>query len=780
MANKNEEHLSRTQRRSSAGKNKSPKKSGTQKTSKKKLTVGKVLLRTLVTLFILGCLAFLGGVGLFWYYAKDAPKIEDSKLDAASSSTFYAGETAIADLGAERREKVDAQDIPQLLEDAIVSVEDRRFYQHIGVDPIRIVGSALSNVTSGGMQGGSTLTQQLIKLSFFSTKASDQTLKRKAQEAWMAVQLEKEKSKKEILTYYINKVYMSNGISGMQTASTAYFGKPLNELTLAQTALLAGMPQAPESYDPYRHSDLAKKRRDVVLYTMLENKKITQKEYDEAVKTPIADGLIEFEDTRQDWAEYDGYIKEVIQQVKELTGKDVYTDGLQVYTNLDLEAQKRLYEIVNSDDYIQYPDQEMQVAATLMDTAGGKVIAQIGGRHIEKGVVLGNNLAVNTGRDFGSTMKPVTDYGPAFEYLKDSTAVRIDDEPYTYPGTDIQVRNWDGRYFGNISLRTALAYSRNVPAVKTLDKVGRDKAKEFLSGLGIEYQTMEYSNAISSNTKQDGTKYGASSEKMAAAYGAFANGGTYYKPLYISKIVYQDGSVDEFKPEGKRAMSKGTAYMVTDILKDVISEGTGTNAQIPGLIQAGKTGTSNYTDADLERLGTTSGVYPDILFAGYTPDFSMAVWTGYNDHLTPVTDQSNMIASAVYRELMAYVTRNSEVKDWEIPDDLVRSGGELYFKDNYVPPVSSVAPSSVSQSTTTTITSESSTQSTAETTSSVSSEQSESSSSSETQSSQPPVESSEPSTESSSESSATSETGENGGQQPPESSQAPEEAPGGQ
>lgn len=760
MANNNEENLSRTQRRGQTGQNKPTKKKQPQKAPKKKLTVGKIIWRTFATLFILGCLAFLGGVGLFWYYAKDAPKIEDSKLDAAASSTFYAGDTPIADLGAERREKVDSQDIPQLLEDAIVSVEDRRFYKHIGVDPIRIVGSALSNVTSGGMQGGSTLTQQLIKLSFFSTKASDQTLKRKAQEAWMAVQLEKEKSKEEILTYYINKVYMSNGISGMQTASLAYFGKPLKELNLAQTALLAGMPQAPESYDPYRHGDVAKKRRDIVLYTMLENKKITQKEYDDAVKTPIDDGLIKFEDTRQDWAEYDGYIKEVIAQVKELTGKDVYTDGLQVYTNLDLDAQKRLYEIVNSDQYIQYPDDKMQVAATLMDTSSGKVIAQIGGRNIEKGVVLGNNLAVNTSRDFGSTMKPVTDYGPAFEYLKDSTALRVDDEPYTYPGTDIQVRNWDGKYFGNISLRTALAYSRNVPAVKTLDAVGLDKAKEFLSGLGIDYQTMEYSNAISSNTKQDGTKYGASSEKLAAAYSAFANGGTYYKPLYISKIVYQDGSVDEFTPEGKRAMSQGTAYMVTDILKDVITEGTGTNAQIPGLIQAGKTGTSNYTDEDLERLGTTSGVYPDILFAGYTPDYSMAVWTGYNDHLTPVTDQSNMIASAVYRELMAYVTRNSTVKDWEMPDDLVRSGGELYFKDNYVPPVSSVAPSSTTQSTTASVTSESSISesSTAETSSTAASSDKPASSetSSEVQSTQP-VESSEPPV-TSSESTASSET----------------------
>lgn len=789
----NQETPSRLTRRSQqTGK---PKKTGGSKKPKKspKTPISKIILRVFVSLFVLGCFAFLGGVGLFWFYAKDAPKITDDQLDASASSTLYAGDTAIADLGAERREKITAQEIPQLLEDAIVSVEDKRFYKHVGVDPIRIVGSALSNVRNGGMQGGSTLTQQLIKLSFFSTKASDQTLKRKAQEAWMAVQLEKEKSKEEILTYYINKVYMSNGLSGMETASEAYFGKTLSELNLAQTALLAGMPQAPESYDPYRHPEAAKKRRNIVLQTMLENEKITQKEYDDAIKTDIASGLIDFQRESQSWAKYDGYVKEVIQQVKDLTGKDVYTDGLKVYTNLDLEAQDRLYEIVNSDDYVQYPDEDMQVAATVMNTDNGKVIAQIGGRNIASDVVLGTNLAVNTARDFGSTMKPLTDYGPAFEYLKNSTADRIVDEPYQYPGTDIEVRNWDGQYFGDISLRTALAYSRNVPAVKTLDEVGLDQSKKFLSGLGIDYQSMEYSNAISSNTIQEGTKYGASSEKMAAAYSAFANGGTYYKPMYISKIVYQDGSVEEFQSEGKRAMSPGTAYIITDILKGVISEATGTNAQIPGLIQAGKTGTSNYTDDQLEKLGTTSGVYPDILFSGYTPDYAMAVWTGYNNIMTPVTNQSNLVASSVYRELMSYITSNIDVSDWDMPDDLVRYGGELYFKDTYVAPTPSVSvtPSSSSTSEASSTTTESTTESsTTESSTASSTKESESTSSSSEasksseeskapESSTAPSKSSEPSQSSESQETApsTSETTPEESAPAPSdsSSQAPEE-----
>jgi penicillin-binding protein 1A len=604
----------------------------------------------------------------------------------------------ITEFGSETREKITASEIPQLLEDAIVSVEDRRFYQHIGVDPIRIVGSALSNATTGGMQGGSTLTQQLIKLSFFSTSAEDQTLRRKAQEAWMAVRLEQTKSKQEILTYYINKVYMSNGVYGMQTAAMKFYGKPLAELDLAQTALIAGLPNAPSAFDPFAHPDNAKSRRDVVLGAMLENEKITQAEYDAAVAEDIQEGLQENPRENQEWKYFDNYFNEVIAEVKEKTGKDVYTDGLDIYTNVDIDAQKRLYDIVNSDDYVNYPDDKMQVAATLVDVNTGKVTAQIGARNVDD--VLANNLAVNVARDFGSTVKPITDYGPAFQFLQDSTGRMILDEPYTYKGTDIPVYNWDRQYMGNITLRTALAESRNVPAVKLFDEVGADNIADFLSGLGIEYHTITQSNAISSNTdKLDGTKYGISSLKMAAAYAAFSNGGTYYEPQYVNKIVMQDGTEDEesFKVDGQEAMDDTTAYMVTDILKDVISVGTGTNAQIDGLYQAGKTGTSNYTDDQLAQLDTSNGAYPDITFAGYTPSYSLAVWTGYNDKMTPITDSSTHVASDVYRELMRYVSASVENTDWTMPDGLTRIGRELYLEGTYTQPSYS-APSSSSSS----------------------------------------------------------------------------------
>ncbi|MDN6344873.1 MAG: penicillin-binding protein, partial [Tetragenococcus koreensis] len=263
-----------------------------QQNGPKKRSVGSILLKIFVTLFIIAGIVLIAGAGLFAFYAKDAPALSEEELDATVSSKLYAANGEIfQDIGSERREKISPTDVPQQLEDAIVSIEDRRFYNHIGVDPIRIAGSAFSNMTSQDLQGGSTLTQQLIKLSYFSTSEEDQTLKRKAQEAWLAVKLERQHSKQEILTYYINKVYMSNGFYGMQTASQAFYGKSLNELSLAETALIAGMPNAPNYYDPYVNQEEAQERRDTVLYTMLDNNKITQQEYEEAENTPVDDGL---------------------------------------------------------------------------------------------------------------------------------------------------------------------------------------------------------------------------------------------------------------------------------------------------------------------------------------------------------------------------------------------------------------------------------------------------------------------------------------------------------
>lgn len=635
----------------------------------------------------------LGG-GVFFYYVSKAPSLSESKLVATTSSKIYDNKNQlIADLSSERRVNAQANDIPTDLVKAIVSIEDHRFFDHRGIDTIRILGAFLRNLQSNSLQGGSTLTQQLIKLTYFSTSTSDQTISRKAQEAWLAIQLEQKATKQEILTYYINKVYMSNGNYGMQTAAQNYYGKDLNNLSLPQLALLAGMPQAPNQYDPYSHPEAAQDRRNLVLSEMKNQGYISAEQYEKAVNTPITDGLQSLKSASNYPAYMDNYLKEVINQVEEETGYNLLTTGMDVYTNVDQEAQKHLWDIYNTDEYVAYPDDELQVASTIVDVSNGKVIAQLGARHQSSNVSFGINQAVETNRDWGSTMKPITDYAPALEYgVYDSTATIVHDEPYNYPGTNTPVYNWDRGYFGNITLQYALQQSRNVPAVETLNKVGLNRAKTFLNGLGIDYPSIHYSNAISSNTTESDKKYGASSEKMAAAYAAFANGGTYYKPMYIHKVVFSDGSEKEFSNVGTRAMKETTAYMMTDMMKTVLTYGTGRNAYLAWLPQAGKTGTSNYTDEEIENhIKTSQFVAPDELFAGYTRKYSMAVWTGYSNRLTPLVGNGLTVAAKVYRSMMTYLSEGSNPEDWNIPEGLYRNG-EFVFKNGARSTWSSPAP----------------------------------------------------------------------------------------
>ena len=637
---------------------------------------------TFLTLFI--ALFLLGG-GIFLYFVSKAPALSESKLVATTSSKIYDNKNElIADLGSERRVNAQANEIPTDLVKAIVSIEDHRFFDHRGVDTIRIMGAALRNLQGkGGLQGASTLTQQLIKLTYFSTSTADQTLSRKAQEAWLAVQLEQKATKQEILTYYINKVYMSNGNYGMQTAAQNYYEKDLKDLSLPQLALLAGMPQAPNQYDPYSHPEAALERRNLVLSEMKGQNYISAEQYEKAINTPITDGLQSLKSANSYPAYMDNYLKEVIDQVEQETGYNLLTTGMDVYTNVDKDVQQRLWDVYNTDEYVAYPDDELQVASTIVDVTNGKVIAQLGARHQSSNVSFGVNQAVETNRDWGSTMKPITDYAPALEYgVYDSTAYIVHDVPYNYPGTDTPVYNWDHGYFGNITVQYALQQSRNVTAVETLNKVGLDKAKAFLNGLGIDYPSMHYANAISSNTTESNKKYGASSEKMAAAYAAFANGGIYHKPMYINKIVFSDGSEKEFSDAGTRAMKETTAYMMTEMMKTVLVYGTGRGAYLPWLPQAGKTGTSNYTDDEIEKyIKNTGYVAPDEMFVGYTRKYSMAVWTGYSNRLTPIVGDGFLVAAKVYRSMISYLSEDDQPGDWTMPDGLFRNG-EFVFQNN--------------------------------------------------------------------------------------------------
>ena len=393
---------------------------------------GHLWIRIIKWIFLLIFLIVISGIGLFAFYAKDAPNISQDQLQSGKSSSLYTNNGKfLLSLGSEKRIYVKNKDIPQQLKDAVVSVEDKRFYKDkLGVDPIRIIGSMLTNAKSNSIAaGGSTITQQLVKLTVFSTAASQRTLKRKAQEAWLAMKVQHEFSKDQILEFYINKVFMNYGNYGMGTASNYYYGKPLSKLDLAQTALIAGMPNAPVAYDPYLYPQKAKYRRDIVLKTMLQNDKITKAEYNQAVAEPISKGLKSHRNNNESKLRKidDPYIKEVISEVKS-KGFDPYHDNLKITINIDQKAQNKLYELANNGS-VPFTNNKMQIGATVVDPNNGHVVAILGGRHLPS-VQLGLDRAVQTGRSTGSSIKPVLDYAPAIQYLNWSTAKMIDDSKY--------------------------------------------------------------------------------------------------------------------------------------------------------------------------------------------------------------------------------------------------------------------------------------------------------------------------------------------------------------
>ncbi|WP_372589772.1 penicillin-binding protein PBP1A [Streptococcus thermophilus] len=639
----------------------------------------------LLTFFVICVIA---GGGLFAYYVSSVPKLTENKLQSTNSSRIYDGNGGlIADLGSEKRESASTDEIPIILVNAITSIEDKRFFTHRGIDVYRIMGAAINNLRHNSTQGGSTLDQQLIKLAYFSTNTSDQTLKRKSQEIWLSLQMERQYTKQEILTFYVNKVYMGNGYYGMKTAAKSYFGKELGDLSVAQAALLAGIPQAPTQYNPYANPDAAKERRNTVLNEMYEDKNISKEEYEQAKATDVSDGLLPLTNKASYEPYLDNYIKQVIEQVSTEANADIYSAGLDVYTNLDPDIQKYIWNVYNSNDYIAYPDDKFQVASTIIDVTNGHVVAQLGSRHQDENIALGTNQAVQTDRDWGSTMKPITDYAPAIEKrVYTNTGTTVYDTPYNFPGTSTPVYNWDRKYYGSISLTYAIQKSRNVTAVKALQATGLEYAQSFLKDLGIEYPEMFYSNAISSSTTSSDPKYGASSEKMAAAYAAFANGGTYYKPSYIKSIKFEDGSTKSYDSKGVEAMSPQTAYMMNSMLKQVLTGGTATEAYVPGTINAGKTGTSSYSDDEYYQVQKESGVYADLIvpdetFVGYNTKYAMAIWTGYENRKTPLYGSDLNIAKQIYGLTSRYLNQmyGAGSKDFDMPSGVYNNGSYVFL-----------------------------------------------------------------------------------------------------
>ena len=645
-----------------------------KKTTKRKKK--SILKRILISLFSIFVIGFTILTGLFFYYGFTAPKITAADLQGATETQILdMNQELITKLGGENRDLIAPEEVPQGLKDAVTSIEDKRYYSHLGIDPIRIIGSFVRNLRAGHItQGGSTITQQLIKLSVFSTKKEDQTYKRKIQEILLALQIEREFSKEQILTYYLNKVYMANNTYGFGTAANYYFGKELKELTIPQLALLAGMPQAPSSYDPYAHPEQAQERRNIVLQAMKENGKLTDAQLQEAKATPITDGLVDEHEqisTDDNRLIFDSFLTMVADEVKEKTGLDVYSDGLTIETTVNSNAQNRLYEILNTNRYVQYVDDNVQNAVVMLDSTTGAVRAINGGR--KQTNLLAYNRAIQNDRSTGSTIKPIMDYGPAIEYLNYSTGQTMVDKPTTY-SSGFELNNWDNQFMGTMTMRRALVLSRNTPAYQTFKAVGNDNVQAFLKKLDLSVmndgkESLVESNAIGANL---------SPLKMAAAYTAFANYGTYSKPYTVTKITTREGQVLQFKPDQHQAMKDSTAYMITNMLKDTFTYGFANDLRMGNLPHAAKTGSTNYTPEQRKQIGASENefVIPDSWFIGYSPAYTISVWTGYDNPYTKGHGLSQTEANYskwIYGHLMNYAMKQTPVKDWEQPSSVVSS-----------------------------------------------------------------------------------------------------------
>lgn len=635
---------SRTERRKS--------QQSTKKRNKKPKNAKSIVKKIFLVVLMTGCLALLGGVGLFAFYASTAPKLDEELLrDPLSSELVDVNGTVFYKSGTEKREFVPYADIPDFVEDAILATEDVRFYSHHGMDFYRLGGAVLANFKSGfGSQGASTLTQQVIKNSFLS---DEKTLKRKAQEAWLAFQLERKYEKEEIFEMYFNKILMSGNIYGIGTATQNFYGKSLNELELHEVALLAGLPQSPNGYNPFKNPERAEKRRNIVLGLMHQHKKITTVEMEAAKAIPVTSTLLP-EDQRQqaqDNTKYAAFVDLVRDELEAEGMLDVLAEGVKIQTTLDPNAQESVEAALASNIYA---NDLMQAGLTVLDTKTGAIVAVGGGRNYSTGFL---NFATDEKRQPGSVIKPILDYGPAIEHLNWSTGQTIIDDPYNYKGSDkVAVRNVDRKYQGAITMREALFRSRNVPAVKTYEEVGRGKAIDFANTLDIPFTNDFPSNAIG------GSEDEFSTVQMAGAYAAFGNNGIYTKPHTITKVVYRDGKTERnLTPESVIAMKDSTAYMITDMLRDVMkSGGTGTRAAISGLDVAGKTGTTN--DAK------------DSWFAGYTTNYTIAAWGGYQKR-DPMTnfEGERFVPQDLFKQVMSSLSSGKDTAQFKQPSSVIEA-----------------------------------------------------------------------------------------------------------
>ena len=618
---------------------------------------------------------------VFWIY--QAPAFDSKILDNNSRTIVYdANNNEVAKLGNQIGENLETADIPEKMQDAILATEDNRFFEHGAVDFRRLIGAVVSNLTSGfGSQGASTISQQLIKRTFLDDNKS---VKRKVQEAYLAYKLEQNYDKESIFTMYVNRIYYSDGVYGLKTAAKYYYGKDLNQLTLPQMALLAGMPQHPNTYNPYDNPEAAKSRRDTVLYLMQYHGKITEADATAAQKTDVLSGIIQRDESERVLlssefdSKYTSYMNQIVAELKnskeykDYEG-DVLNLGLKIYTNFDSKIQDTLTESVNSN-YAGIK-QASNVAMVVLNNENSGIAALYGGK---KQTFHGFNIATQAKLQPGSSIKPILAYGPAIEYLNWGSDHIVNDSKLQ----GSQIQNWDRRFHGNITINNALVWSYNIPAIKTYQEVGFNRVKQYAANVGMEITDDSITTPIG------GSGDGFSPLQMAGAYVPFSNGGYYATPKAIKKVYDSEGSeVKSFsKDDRKRVIKESTAYIMTSMLRNVVN-GMASFARISGADMAVKTGTTTFGEGEAQKYNFDIDNYSkDSWTIGYTSNYTMAVWQGFDAIDGPtkyMTQEDTQKTQALYRINMQNIVRIHPPKGFKVPENVGSiNGGVKVISDS--------------------------------------------------------------------------------------------------
>jgi len=606
---------------------------------------------TVIILIVFVVMITGAGLGFLTASIHTMPSLKDDIRPAASSQIYDINGKLISTVhSVENRVPVSINKIPKNLQNAFVAAEDARFYQHIGIDPRGILRAVWSNITDRGVsEGGSTITQQLAKNALLS---QDRTLKRKIQEAILALQIERQYSKNEILELYLNQIYFGQGAYGVQSAAMVYFGKNVEDLTLAECAMLAGIPKSPNYYSPFNNLKAATERQATVLEQMVKYNFIDETTSRQAANTKLKlASRATQSDNKNQTASY--FVDYVTQSLIDRYGADaVYKDGLKIYTTLDLDMQEAAEEAMQKLPNTRTDSnglQQPQGALVAIDPHTGYIKAMVGGRGNDQ-----FNRAVLAERQPGSAFKPFVYLAALESGMTPSTM--IEDSKISFGNWTPM--NYDEKFNGSVSLRTALEQSLNVPTVKIANQTGVDKPLYYAQQMGISTLVLQGStNDRNLAMALGGLTRGVTPLEIASAYGVLANQGVHVNPITVIKIVDRTGKVlEQVVPKEKAVVNERSAYILTDMLRGVINNGTGTAANI-GRPAAGKT-------------GTTSD-YKDAWFVGYTPDLVASVWVGYDsgEYLNGITGGG--LPATIWRAFMQKALAKTPARDFFKPNGVV-------------------------------------------------------------------------------------------------------------